>query len=173
MSGEHYDIGIESLESTDKISYTAAQRRKFSEIGTPTTGVPGIVANLSLRDAGCGIASSKGDFRMSRLWTKEENGKLVELFEGILSIRITHSGLYKRKGHGSGFAVSIPFWAVRARKNKSGKEIGPECGDSDSGGGWVDYGNDNFDMNNGGYDDDGSDDDSDSGRYGMRYNRYY
>ncbi|KAE9405134.1 hypothetical protein BT96DRAFT_1065770 [Gymnopus androsaceus JB14] len=159
MSDERYDIGIESLKSMEKISYTATQRKQVC-----------IVGNLRLREGGCGIASSEGDFRMSRVWTKEENGKLIELFEGILSLRITHSGLYQRKGHGSGMALSIPFWAVRARKDSTGKEIGPECEDDHCGGHWVDYGNDSFTMNEGGYGD-GYDSESDNDGMGYDYDK--
>ncbi|KAF9067825.1 hypothetical protein BDP27DRAFT_1364523 [Rhodocollybia butyracea] len=164
FSDEPYDIAIENVESVDKVSYTAIQQGKF--IGTPTTGIPGVLGNLSLRDSGCGIQSSKGEFRMTRVWTKNDNGKLSELFEGILSLRVNYGSLYQRKGHGTGMAVSVAFWAVRARKDAAGKEIGLDCGEESSFGHWVDYGNESFQMRNsygGGYDsDDGGDGDGDS-----------
>jgi hypothetical protein len=130
FSDEPYDIAVEKLESVDSVSYTATQRGKF--VGTPTAGIPGVLATLNLRNSGCGIQSSKGDFQMSRVWTKNDNGKLIELFEGFVSLRIKYGSLYQRKGHGSGLTASFAFWAVRARKDSAGKEIGLDCSEESS-----------------------------------------
>ncbi|KAF9053515.1 hypothetical protein BDP27DRAFT_1454526 [Rhodocollybia butyracea] len=88
FSDKPYDIAIKDMESVDSVSYTAAQQGK--KFGTPTMGIPGVYASLSLRDSGCGIQSSKGEFRMSRVWTKNDNGKLIELFEGVMNLRINY-----------------------------------------------------------------------------------
>ncbi|KAF9067824.1 hypothetical protein BDP27DRAFT_1364522 [Rhodocollybia butyracea] len=88
FSDKPYDIAIKDMESVDSVSYTAAQQGK--KFGTPTMGIPGVYASLSLRDSGCGIQSSKGEFRMSRVWTKNDNGKLIELFEGVMNLPINY-----------------------------------------------------------------------------------
>ncbi|KAF8959676.1 hypothetical protein BDZ97DRAFT_1637787, partial [Flammula alnicola] len=62
----------------------------------------------------CGIASSSGRISIQPLW-KEVNaeGKLMELFEGTFTFKVSYSSLYSRKGHGKGQSLTIPFWAVR------------------------------------------------------------
>lgn len=42
----------------------------------------------------------------------------MELLEGYLAFDVKFSGMYKRKGHGSGTSCKFAFWVVRAKKDK-------------------------------------------------------
>ncbi|KAJ7618030.1 hypothetical protein FB45DRAFT_1103402 [Roridomyces roridus] len=112
-----WDISIEDIELVDKLVFTAAQRKDF--ITPPTTGA-GVSGRTALTEDHCGVSSASGVFRMKLAWTGEDG---AEIFEGFLSFNVKYSGLYKRKGHGSGGKLEFPFWAVRARKGDDGKEI--------------------------------------------------
>ncbi|KAJ7779236.1 hypothetical protein B0H16DRAFT_1502007 [Mycena metata] len=118
-----FDIDITSLELVDKLSFSAAENLKF--LTPPKTG-PGITGRTKLADEShCGIQSAGGVFRMKHAWTgKGVDGADVEIFEGYFSFRVAYSGLYRRKGHGSGGERAFAFWAVRARRNAAGEEIG-------------------------------------------------
>ncbi|KDQ50942.1 hypothetical protein JAAARDRAFT_41582 [Jaapia argillacea MUCL 33604] len=49
----------------------------------------------------------------------------MEIFEGYLSFRTIHSLLYKvMNEYGRGNSDSFAFWAVRAKTDKDGNEIG-------------------------------------------------
>lgn len=120
-----FDIAIEDLKEVDKLPLTAAQKAEFISPSDDLTTGPGVMGNLVLEDDHCGIQSAGGKFLMKRLWVKEgDAGSRVELFEGFMSFKVSYSGMYRRKGHGSGFDIPFAFWAVRARKGADGKEIG-------------------------------------------------
>lgn len=118
-----FDITINSIKRQQKLSFTKAELTMFAAPGSIPEG-PGVSAVTALAEDDCGIASASGVFKMKRVWTKlNPDGEFVELFEGFVSFNVTYSGLYSRKGHGSGQKTKFAFWAVRARVEK-GKEVG-------------------------------------------------
>jgi len=85
----------------------------------PAPDSPGVSASMALEEIHCSIQSASGVFKLKRVWTKATSSDdFVELFAGHFSFNITYSAMYKRKGHGT-------FWAVRARTGDDGKEVGP------------------------------------------------
>ncbi|KAF7369196.1 hypothetical protein MVEN_00247000 [Mycena venus] len=117
-----FDIAIKELKLIDKLTFSPGEQSRF--ITTPQSG-PGITGRLELADSNCGIQSAAGVFRMKHVWTgKGVEGRDVEIFEGYMSFKVAHSGLYKRKGHGSGNNRVFAFWAVRGRRDADGEEIG-------------------------------------------------
>ncbi|KAJ7578038.1 hypothetical protein C8J56DRAFT_970219 [Mycena floridula] len=117
-----FDIGLDNIEEVDSLPLTSSQKALFL---SPPDEQSGITAEPTL-DGHCGIDSASGFFNMKHCWTKlNDEGEKVELFQGCFSIDVWHSGMYKRKGHGS--STKYPpnaFWAVRARKDTNGKVIG-------------------------------------------------
>ncbi|KIM80040.1 hypothetical protein PILCRDRAFT_822875 [Piloderma croceum F 1598] len=84
---------------------------------------PGISASPSLPDQ-CGIKSSKGVFKMKRVWAKlTPEGALKELFEGFFSFSISFDNLYKQAGHGNGARYKYAFWAIRASTGADGSDV--------------------------------------------------
>ncbi|KAJ6520460.1 hypothetical protein C8R45DRAFT_1120919 [Mycena sanguinolenta] len=126
MEGMPWDIAIQDLEHVDVVNFTAAETAKFP---TAPRRTPGVSGRTALEDEGhCGVQSASGVFRMQLAYTgKDDAGNEVNIFEGYLSFDVSHSGLYRRKGHGSGDKIGFPFWAVRARRDAAGKEIGLEA----------------------------------------------
>ncbi|KAF7337775.1 hypothetical protein MSAN_02251300 [Mycena sanguinolenta] len=121
-----WDIAVEDLEHVDVVKFTAAETAKFPTAPRRASGVSGRTA---LEDEGhCGVQSASGVFRMQLAYTgKDDAGNEVNIFEGYLSFNVSYSGLYRRKGHGNGDKIGFPFWAVRARRDAAGKEIGLEA----------------------------------------------
>ncbi|PBK88045.1 hypothetical protein ARMGADRAFT_1085021 [Armillaria gallica] len=74
-----------------------------------------------------------GKFLMHRSWTQtKRDGSIVELFEGYLDVSLSY-GQMKYDGHACSVDSVFGFWAVRARKDEDGKEIGIELGSEDGG----------------------------------------
>ncbi|KAK0475145.1 hypothetical protein IW261DRAFT_1422468 [Armillaria novae-zelandiae] len=117
------------IKAVNKLSHTEHQNSFFLVHDSDMGSGPAITANTGITDGGCGIQTARGKFMMKRVWTKANpDGSLIELFEGFFSLMISYSSLYKRKGHGSGDDTEFAFWAVRARKDANGKEIGLNLG---------------------------------------------
>jgi hypothetical protein len=124
MEDMPFDIAINSVKRQASLSFTKSELASFAAPESIPNG-PGISAVMALADDRCGVQSASGIFKMKRVWTKlNSDGEFVELFEGFLSFNVTHSSLYRRKGHGSGSKVKFAFWGVRARTDGAGKEIG-------------------------------------------------
>ncbi|KAK0506675.1 hypothetical protein EDD18DRAFT_1097922 [Armillaria luteobubalina] len=124
-----YDLSLEDIKAVNKLSYTEHQKSFFLARDSDVGSGPAITANTGIIDGGCGIQTARGKFMMKRVWTKANpDGTLTELFEGFFSLMISYSNLYKRKGHGSGDDTEFAFWAVRARRDVDGKEIGLNLG---------------------------------------------
>ena len=105
------------------------------------------------------ISAVTGTLKMRRVWCDGDK----ELFEGYIGAHITHGPTLRRKGHGAGNPWKTPIWAIRARRDEQGKEIGIDEGDGSyrgSGGGRGGF--DNFDLD----DDDDDDDGYGGGHYG-------
>jgi hypothetical protein len=121
-----FDIDIVSIAAKDTMRFTALELTNFVAPETAEGG-KGVAARMQLAEDHCGIESASGVFKMTRAWVKDDSeGEAVELFEGYLEFDVKFSGMYKRKGHGSGTDCKFAFWAVRAKKDKEGKEIGLE-----------------------------------------------
>ncbi|KAJ6551200.1 hypothetical protein B0H19DRAFT_1156892 [Mycena capillaripes] len=115
-----FDIAIKDLKLADKLALSSTERAKFI---TPPESGPGITGRMELADSHCGIQYATGVFRMKHVWTqKGVDG--AEIFEGYMSFKVSYSGLYKRKGHGSGSNRDFAFWGVRGRRNADGEEVG-------------------------------------------------
>ncbi|VDC00291.1 unnamed protein product [Peniophora sp. CBMAI 1063] len=98
------------------------------------------------------ISKVKGTFKMHRVWCDGDK----ELFEGYVDVTVTHGATLRRKGHGPSSGISTPIWAIRARRDEEGEEIGIDEGDGlffGSGGGSNEF---DFDE----------DEDEDSDEYG-------
>lgn len=119
-----FDIAINSMKLQKHLSFTKTELNSFAAPGFIPDG-PGITAVTALADDDhCGIQSASGVFKMKRVWTKlNPGGELVELFEGFMSFNVSHSGIYRKKGHGNGEKTKFAFWGVRARV-QDGKEVG-------------------------------------------------
>ncbi|KAJ7472421.1 hypothetical protein B0H11DRAFT_1811790 [Mycena galericulata] len=117
-----FEIAIADLKLVDELSFSPSERSKFV---TPPKSGPGITGRTELAEDRCGIQSASGIFRMKHAWTgKSVDGEEIEIFEGYLSFNVVHSGMYRRKGHGAGSKSAYAFWAVRARRDADGTEIG-------------------------------------------------
>ncbi|KAJ7770263.1 hypothetical protein DFH07DRAFT_1058070 [Mycena maculata] len=116
-----FDIAITDLKLVHELSFSSTERSKFV---SPPQSCPGITGRTQLAEDHCGIQSASGVFRMQHAWTGAVDGQDIEIFEGYLSFNVVHSGLYRRKGHGGGSNSAFGFWAVRARRDANGKEIG-------------------------------------------------
>ncbi|OBZ75660.1 hypothetical protein A0H81_04472 [Grifola frondosa] len=124
MSDEEYDIEINAISAKAKLTFTAAERKGFGT-PSPTTIGSGISAKLRPAEDHCGLASGSGVFKLTPVWQKHtSSGEVQELYEGYISFNVKYSSLYSRKGFGSGDKFACSFWAVHARKDKDGKEIG-------------------------------------------------
>ncbi|KAM5539674.1 hypothetical protein V8D89_006783 [Ganoderma adspersum] len=108
-----FDIALESLALKDPIASPS------SDSGSD---VSGITASVALEDSHCGISSTRGTFKMRRAWVSADGAD--EVFEGFFKIDIVYSGLYRRKCFENSLNVSMPFWGIRARVGKDGKEVG-------------------------------------------------
>ena len=121
-----FDVALEAPALADAVAFGAREDAgspdAFYSSSTSTSAVPGVTAAVALEDSHCGIASTRGVFKMRRAWASGD-GK-DEVFEGFFKIGIVYSGLYRRKCWEDGLDVSFAFWAVRARVGAHGQEIG-------------------------------------------------
>ncbi|KAA1473121.1 hypothetical protein DENSPDRAFT_751195, partial [Dentipellis sp. KUC8613] len=69
----------------------------------------------------CFIEGGNGSVKMRRVWTGEGG---EELFEGYWTLWVGYGAMMARKGFGRGDTYRGAFWAVRARKDAEGNEIG-------------------------------------------------
>ncbi|KAJ7723775.1 hypothetical protein B0H16DRAFT_1698856 [Mycena metata] len=123
MEGMPWDIALVDLQRVESVLFLAKERKEFATPPRTNCGA-GIEDRTVLEDSNCGVQSAGGVFRMQRAWTGDRGGENIEVFEGYLSFDVVYSGMYRRKGHGSGQKIGFSFWAVRARKGADGSEIG-------------------------------------------------
>ena len=122
-----FDIALESLALKDSVAFTSreldADDAFYSDLDSASdSDLSGITASVALEDSHCGISSTRGTFKMRRAWVSEDGTD--EVFEGFFKIDIVYSGLYRRKCFENSLNVSLPFWGIRARVGKDGKEMG-------------------------------------------------
>ena len=107
-----FPIKITDINETE-VKFTSNQLEEFVYISKMVKGL-GVAADLELDEDNCGVSSASGDIKMRPLWSKvDAEGKNMELFEGFFSFDVSYSGMYRRKGHGSGRNVEMAFWAIR------------------------------------------------------------
>ena len=107
-----FPIKITDVNETE-VKFTSNQLKEFVHIGETVKG-QGVSGDLELGEDNCGVSSASGDIKMRQLWSKvDAEGKSMELFEGFFSFDVSYSGMYRRKGHGSGQNAEMAFWAVR------------------------------------------------------------
>lgn len=105
--------------ATKDVAFSGTEAAHSSTVGKG----PRYTAKLDLDTGatGCGMMNSgTGTFKMRKVW--EDGDK--ELFEGYWTIKLKYAPTLKRKGFGSGGNGEGAFWAVRARRDTSGDEIG-------------------------------------------------
>lgn len=133
-----YDLALRKLTFDKYLSFAPDELEEFPDpTGTRPLYAPGITASVELQQDHCGIRHATGSMKMMRVWDKvvdapapsgggsshEYTGR-QELFEMYFSFDVSFSGMYSGKGHGSGQEFCFAFWAVRARRDQEGKEIG-------------------------------------------------
>jgi len=105
-----FDISITKIKDVAKHKFT-------SPYGRPDNAWngPGIEGHMKIDGGRCGIASSSGSIKMAPLWKKVDvaDGKVLELFEGTFTFKVSYSSLYSKSGYGRGQKLTLPFWAVR------------------------------------------------------------
>lgn len=107
-----FPIKITGINKTE-VKFTSSQMAESVHISKTVQG-RGVAGDLELDENNCGVSSASGEIKMRPLWSKlYAEGKNMELFEGFFSFDVSYSGMYRRKGHGSGRNVEMAFWAVR------------------------------------------------------------
>ncbi|KIJ14181.1 hypothetical protein PAXINDRAFT_13091 [Paxillus involutus ATCC 200175] len=122
MAERPFDITLGAFTYKKSLTFTPTERTSFQAPEQSTAG-PGLVGHTDL-PVTCGIKSAKGVFKIKRVWATEVHGSTKELFEGFFSFGVCYDSMYRKAGHGNGAAYKFAFWAVRAMKDNTGKEIG-------------------------------------------------
>ncbi|KIK91043.1 hypothetical protein PAXRUDRAFT_651019 [Paxillus rubicundulus Ve08.2h10] len=117
-----FDIKLGAFTYKKSLTFTPTERTSFQAPDQSTDG-PGLVGHTDL-PVTCGIKGAKGVFKIRRVWATEDHGSTKELFEGFFSFGVCYDSMYRKAGHGNGAAYKFAFWAVRAMKDNTGKEIG-------------------------------------------------
>lgn len=120
-----YNIVLTSIDEEDSVSFTDEELGDFPERDLDPSG-PGMVAQIELSSEGHHgvVAQSGGQLKLVRVWAQRgANGELQELFEGYFNLQVGFVMKYAKK---VGFEElqGFSFWAVRAKKEGNGKEIG-------------------------------------------------
>ena len=119
-----FDISILSIKHHTSLSLPSDRLPSAASAGANPDS-PGVSASMSLTDDHCGIQSASGSFKLKRIWAKAtSSGTFLELFAGYLTFDVSYSGMYRRKGHGTGQKHKWGFWAIRARTGDDGMEVG-------------------------------------------------
>jgi hypothetical protein len=133
-----YNMVITSIKEEDSLAFTDDELWQFPTRDVDPPG-PGMIAQLTLASGGHHnvVAGATGYVKLVRVWTKTgANGEVMELFDGYLSLEVVFDWSLRFKGHGTTETHGLSFWAVRAKKDENGKEIGlssqrdvsPQCG---------------------------------------------
>jgi hypothetical protein len=126
MTERPYDLDLCNILLKKTLSFAPnTEQPSFADPETSSSAPgPGISAKTRLPEQ-CGIKSSKGIFKMKRVWAKlTPEGDLQELFEGFFSFNLSFDNLYKKGGHGNGAKYKYAFWAIRGSKGPDGREMG-------------------------------------------------
>ena len=111
MDGEPLDISISGLKNSDKMPF----KSKYGRPAGAWDG-PSISGKLEVDGAACGIKSASGSLTMQPLWKKvDANGELMEIFEGVFTMKVSYTSKFSNRGYGSSVKQTISFWAIRDR----------------------------------------------------------
>ncbi|KIY68234.1 hypothetical protein CYLTODRAFT_489964 [Cylindrobasidium torrendii FP15055 ss-10] len=108
MEESPYDLTLSGVKVVGKTSFTSKELAKFFPAPPSTDGSGMIVADLNV-DGGCGVASASGKIKMMV-------NPSQKMYFGTLALKVSYSGLYRRKGHGSGTNETFAFWAIKSRE---------------------------------------------------------
>ena len=122
MAERPFDIILDAFTYKKSLTFTPTERLSFQAPEYSIPG-PGLVGHTRLPPT-CGIKNARGIFKIKRVWAKEENGSVKELFEGFFSFSVCYDSMYRKAGHGNGAGSRFAFWGVRAMKDNTGTEIG-------------------------------------------------
>lgn len=137
MGDEAYDIALTDI-TPKELLFNKTELAKFADPDAPRTAGPGVMAAVEMAEGSCMPSSGRGEMKMKRVWTKDvvvaegvvgkkpkhEYTGHQELFEGVFTFKVKYSAMLKRKGFGGGEDYKFGFWAVRARTDEDGKEVG-------------------------------------------------
>ncbi|KAJ3926527.1 MAG: hypothetical protein NXY57DRAFT_716829 [Lentinula lateritia] len=121
ISERPYDIELTRISHVNQVFYREHEKEcfitRYNSDVSRAGKMPGVSGKTSVAAAGAGesgVLESSGDFNLSRVWmTRDADGKLMEIFEGYMSLRVRYCKEYERKGYGEGFNVGFAFWALR------------------------------------------------------------
>ncbi|KAJ3740343.1 hypothetical protein DFH05DRAFT_397500 [Lentinula detonsa] len=121
ISERPYDIELTRISHVNQVFYREHEKdcfvTRYNSDVSAAGKLPGVSGKTSVSPVGArdnGVLDSSGNFNLSRVWEKEdEDGKLMEIFEGHMSLRVRYRKNYERKGYGDGFDIGFAFWAIR------------------------------------------------------------
>ncbi|KAK0449050.1 uncharacterized protein EV420DRAFT_1767108 [Desarmillaria tabescens] len=130
-----FPLLLKYIRAVDTIGYTDMELNFFPESDDDAVRInaPGLMADLKLARRNPSASCCSGKFLMHRCWMQTKgDGSIVELFEGYFDVSLSY-GKTKFDGHACSADSVFGFWAVRARKDENGEEIGVELGDDEGG----------------------------------------
>ncbi|KAJ3805293.1 hypothetical protein EV368DRAFT_53113, partial [Lentinula lateritia] len=121
ISERPYDIELTRISHVNQVFYREHEKEcfvtRYNSDVSRAGKIPGVSGKTGVAAAGAGengVLESSGDFNLSRVWVKRDtDGRLMEIFEGYMSLRVRYCKEYDRKGYGEGFNVGFAFWALR------------------------------------------------------------
>ncbi|KAJ4475482.1 hypothetical protein J3R30DRAFT_3705963 [Lentinula aciculospora] len=122
ISSQLYDIELTRLSHVNSDVSRAGKSSDVSE-KMNITPIRAAGAMEAVGTENNRVADSSGDFNLSHAQGKiDEEGRLMEVFEGYMSLRVWCSKVYERNGYiyGEGFDIGFAFWEVRNRNVLTG-----------------------------------------------------
>ncbi|GAW10072.1 hypothetical protein LENED_012300 [Lentinula edodes] len=121
ISERPYNIELTRISRVNQVFYREHEKECFvTRYNSDVSGagkMPGVSGKTGVAAAAAGdngVLESSGDFNLSRVWVKRDTeGRLMEIFEGYMSLKVRYCKEYERKGYGEGFNVGFAFWALR------------------------------------------------------------
>ncbi|KAH7890182.1 hypothetical protein F5I97DRAFT_647256 [Phlebopus sp. FC_14] len=117
-----FDLNLGSFTYKKSLTFTPTERTSLLAPQQTPPG-PGVIGQTGLPGK-YGVKSSRGVFKMKRVWVTTDERCTKELYEGFFSFSVSYDGMYHKAGHGNGAKYKFAFWGVRALKDNTGKEIG-------------------------------------------------
>ncbi|KIK64551.1 hypothetical protein GYMLUDRAFT_56948 [Collybiopsis luxurians FD-317 M1] len=118
VSNRPYDIQLTRISHVSRVFYKDHEKESFAtRYNTDVSHagkLPGVHGKTGVSAQDSSVIESSGDLNMSRVWEKvDSDGKLMEIFEGYLSLRVRYCKAYGEMGYRDGLDVGFAFWAVR------------------------------------------------------------
>jgi hypothetical protein len=96
-----YNMIITPIDEENPLVFTKEELVQFPECDINPPG-PGMTAQIILASGDHADAEATGYVKLIRVWTKTDaDGKLLELFEGYLSLDVSFDWSLRFKGHGT------------------------------------------------------------------------